>query len=162
MLALLRDFQQAEEWFAKAEKLAPERAWIWVERALIYEIDVVQRVVGLGRAARNQTRLRVRQPLARLLVRAPEERARAAVQRHRDQIQEELNVKGVAHAISSFEVVGAFDDLHDEAKPIRANTQGFDLSFDPMALAAQETEMAREALRAALAALEDTEDESTG
>lgn len=39
ILALLRDFQEAEHWFARAEELAPERAWIWVERALIYEIE---------------------------------------------------------------------------------------------------------------------------
>ena len=36
---------------------------------LITEIDVVQRVVGLGRAARNSSGVRVRQPLSRLLVR---------------------------------------------------------------------------------------------
>jgi len=60
---------------------------------LIHELDVVQRVVGLGRAARSDTRLRVRQPLARLLVRVPDERARRAVQRHEEQILEELNVK---------------------------------------------------------------------
>ena len=39
--------------------------------ALIAEIDVVQRVVGLGRAARNSSGVRVRQPLSRLLVRIP-------------------------------------------------------------------------------------------
>jgi hypothetical protein len=47
--------------------------------ALIDEFEAVQRVVGLGRAARNDTRLRVRQPLARLLVRVPDEAAAAAV-----------------------------------------------------------------------------------
>ena len=65
------------------------------DEALLYDIGVVQRIVGLGRAARNQTRLRVRQPLPRLLVRVPEEPAREAVERHRDQILEELNVKSV-------------------------------------------------------------------
>ncbi|NIM26779.1 MAG: isoleucine--tRNA ligase [Gammaproteobacteria bacterium] len=64
-------------------------------RALIEQFDVVQRVVGLGRAARNDTRLRVRQPLARLLVRVPDEAAAAAVQAHREQILEELNVKSL-------------------------------------------------------------------
>ena len=38
---------------------------------LIAERDVVQRVVGLGRAARNSSGVRVRQPLSRLLVRIP-------------------------------------------------------------------------------------------
>ncbi|HVS25348.1 MAG TPA: isoleucine--tRNA ligase [Gammaproteobacteria bacterium] len=64
-----------------------------LDRALIAETDVVQRVVGLGRAARNSARLKVRQPLARILVRVPDEAASAAVRRHEDQILDELNVK---------------------------------------------------------------------
>jgi isoleucyl-tRNA synthetase len=60
---------------------------------LIAETDVVQRVVGLGRAARNASRLKVRQPLKRILVRVPDDAASAAVRRHEDQITEELNVK---------------------------------------------------------------------
>ena len=62
---------------------------------LIAEIDVVQRVVGLGRAARNSSGVRVRQPLSRLLVRTPDEASAAFVARHEAQILEELNVKAV-------------------------------------------------------------------
>ena len=62
---------------------------------LITEIDVVQRVVGLGRAARNSSGVRVRQPLSRLLVRTPDEASAAFVARHEAQILEELNVKAV-------------------------------------------------------------------
>jgi len=61
--------------------------------SLLFQFDVVGRVVGLGRAARNQSKVRVRQPLPRLLVRVPDERAAAAVRGHEDQILEELNVK---------------------------------------------------------------------
>jgi isoleucyl-tRNA synthetase len=64
-----------------------------LDRQLLGETDVVQRVVGLGRAARNASRLKVRQPLPRLLVRAPDAAAEAAVRRHEDQILDELNVK---------------------------------------------------------------------
>ena len=64
-----------------------------VNPQLISEFNVVQRLVYLGRAARNQTRLRVRQPLPRLLVRVPGELEAAAVGRHTEQILEELNVK---------------------------------------------------------------------
>ena len=63
--------------------------------SLIAEIDVVQRVVGLGRAARNSSGVRVRQPLSRLLVRTPDEASGAYVARHEAQILEELNVKAV-------------------------------------------------------------------
>ncbi|MCY4284845.1 MAG: isoleucine--tRNA ligase [Thiotrichales bacterium] len=63
--------------------------------ALMAEIEVVQRVVGLGRAARNGSGVRVRQPLARLLVRVPDDTSAASVMRHAPQILEELNVKAV-------------------------------------------------------------------
>ena len=62
---------------------------------LIAEIDVVQRVVGLGRAARNSSGVRVRQPLSRLLVRTPDDLSAEYVARHEAQILEELNVKAV-------------------------------------------------------------------
>ncbi|HLF12399.1 MAG TPA: isoleucine--tRNA ligase, partial [Gammaproteobacteria bacterium] len=62
---------------------------------LLQETEVVQRVVGLGRAARNSARLKVRQPLPRLLIRVPDEAAARAVKRHEDQILDELNVKSL-------------------------------------------------------------------
>jgi isoleucyl-tRNA synthetase len=64
-----------------------------LDRTLLAETDVVQRVVGLGRAARNSSKFKVRQPLARLLVRVPDDAAAEAVRRHEDQVLEELNVK---------------------------------------------------------------------
>lgn len=70
----------------------------------------------------------------------------------------DIKVKGVSHELSTFEVVGALDDLKDQAEPIKAMTEGFNLHFDPTALATQETHMAREALRAALAALDEDSD----
>ncbi len=60
---------------------------------LLHDIGVVQKVVGLGRAARAQSGVKTRQPLARLLLRAPDDRAAAALDAHRDQLLEELNVK---------------------------------------------------------------------
>jgi isoleucyl-tRNA synthetase len=62
---------------------------------LLAETDVVQRVVGLGRAARNSSKLKVRQPLKRILIRVPDAAAEAAVRRHEDQILDELNVKRI-------------------------------------------------------------------
>jgi isoleucyl-tRNA synthetase len=64
-----------------------------LDRQLLDETEVVQRVVGLGRAARNSSKLKVRQPLPRLLIRVPGATAEAAVRRHEDQILDELNVK---------------------------------------------------------------------
>ena len=72
---------------------------------LLAEVDVVQRVVGLGRAARNSSGVRVRQPLARLLVRTPDRELAAFVTRHEAQILEELNVKAVEMLAPDAELV---------------------------------------------------------
>jgi isoleucyl-tRNA synthetase len=71
----------------------PEVAASRLDERLLAETAVVQRVVGLGRAARNSSKLKVRQPLGRLLIRVPDAEAEAAVRRHEDQILDELNVK---------------------------------------------------------------------
>ena len=67
----------------------------WKNDELLFDIDVVQKVVGLARAARDQSGVRTRQPLARLLVRAPSDAAAKALDNHQDQILEELNIKGI-------------------------------------------------------------------
>jgi isoleucyl-tRNA synthetase len=66
-----------------------------IDPGLLGAVAAVQRVVGLGRAARSQAKLKVRQPLARLLVRTPDEAARKATEIHQDQVLEELNVKAL-------------------------------------------------------------------
>jgi len=66
-----------------------------IDARLLVETDVVQRVVGLGRAARSASKLKVRQPLARLLIRVPSDEAANAIKRHEDQILDELNVKRI-------------------------------------------------------------------
>jgi isoleucyl-tRNA synthetase len=73
----------------------PEADPSWRNDALLYDVDVVQKLVGLGRAARGQSGVRTRQPLSRVLVRAPDEQARAALEAHKDQVLEELNVKEI-------------------------------------------------------------------
>ena len=73
----------------------PEVDAAYENEALLYEIGVVQKVVGLARAARGQSGLRTRQPLSRLLIRAPDDRAAKALADHQDQILEELNVKAI-------------------------------------------------------------------
>jgi isoleucyl-tRNA synthetase len=73
----------------------PEADASWKNEDLLFNIGVVQKVVGLGRAARGQSGVRTRQPLSRLLVRAPDEKARAALEEHQEQILEELNVKAI-------------------------------------------------------------------
>ncbi len=73
----------------------PEPDPAWKNDELMHDIGVVQKVVGLGRAARGQSGVRTRQPLARVLVRAPDERARSALEANQGQVLEELNVKSI-------------------------------------------------------------------
>ncbi len=73
----------------------PERQPERRDADLLAETEVVQRVVGLGRSARNASKLKVRQPLSRLLVRVPDDFAAAAVGRHEALIRDELNVKAI-------------------------------------------------------------------
>ena len=76
------------------------RAWPEVnedydDQSLLNDIGVVQKVVGLARAARGQSGVRTRQPLSRLLIRAPDDAAAKALKDHEDQILEEVNVKSI-------------------------------------------------------------------
>ncbi|HEU5099201.1 MAG TPA: DUF5915 domain-containing protein, partial [Roseiflexaceae bacterium] len=64
-------------------------------RLLLTDMAVVRRVVSLGRVARKSAGLRVRQPLARMLVVVPSAEERAALARHQDDLLEELNVKAL-------------------------------------------------------------------
>jgi isoleucyl-tRNA synthetase len=76
----------------------------YLNPGLVFEMDVVQQVVGLGRSTREESRVRVRQPLSRLLVSAPDEASMQAIEKHGIQIKEELNIKAV-------EFVSADDQL---------------------------------------------------
>ncbi|MDH3545804.1 MAG: isoleucine--tRNA ligase [Gammaproteobacteria bacterium] len=73
----------------------PEAEAAWQNDKLLDDIAVVQKVVGLARAARGLSGVRTRQPLLRLLVRAPDDKAAKALEDHMDQILEELNVKSI-------------------------------------------------------------------
>jgi isoleucyl-tRNA synthetase len=67
-----------------------------IDRELSASVELVQRLVSLGRAARSQKNLKVRQPLAEVFVRSPGAADAARVERFADQIAEELNVKRVS------------------------------------------------------------------
>jgi isoleucyl-tRNA synthetase len=80
---------------ADRAKINPE-----VQRAT----DAIIRVVSLGRAARSKAKIKVRQPLARIVI-AASKQERAALTRLADHIREELNVKEVAFAEGETELV---------------------------------------------------------
>lgn len=65
----------------------------------------------------------------------------------------DVRLKGLSHELRTYEVVGDFDSLPTQQR-IGAAMDGFNLEFDPTGLAPEEAEKAREALKAALDALE--------
>jgi isoleucyl-tRNA synthetase len=60
---------------------------------LLADMDVVRRVVALGRSARRAAKLRLRLPLARVLVVVGTPEERAALERLRAELLDELNIK---------------------------------------------------------------------
>lgn len=66
-----------------------------IDHDLQREMAAVLEVVGLGRAARSGANIKVRQPLAAILVHTPDPVDAEAVVRLKDQILDELNVKDV-------------------------------------------------------------------
>jgi isoleucyl-tRNA synthetase len=62
---------------------------------LVQEMAAVLRAVDLGRAARGQANLKLRQPLAEVMLRARENADNVALERFAETIAEELNVKAV-------------------------------------------------------------------
>jgi isoleucyl-tRNA synthetase len=66
-----------------------------MDAQLTADMESLLRLVSLGSAARNAVKIKVRQPLAELKVQPGNDSDRRAVERFRDQMCEELNVKRV-------------------------------------------------------------------
>jgi isoleucyl-tRNA synthetase len=75
------------------------------DEKLLADVDVVQRVVSLGRAARGSAAIRTRQPLPAALVRVPDKSAEAALRAHEEQVLDELNVKALSFIARDDELV---------------------------------------------------------
>ena len=66
-----------------------------LDEALLRDVELLRAVVELGRAGRNKAALKVRQPLAAVLVKLADQKERPAVEKLASQIQDELNVQEV-------------------------------------------------------------------
>ena len=64
---------------------------------LLKAVDVVQKVVGLGRAARSQSGVKTRQPLAEVKVRLPNADDTRYLAEHQQQVLDELNIKAISY-----------------------------------------------------------------
>ncbi len=73
----------------------PEFSSSRFDQKLVAEMQAVIRTVDLGRAARGQANLKLRQPLSQVMLRAREISDNVALERFSETIAEELNVKAV-------------------------------------------------------------------
>ena len=69
-----------------------------IDAELSADMEALLRLVSLGSAARNSVRIKVRQPLAEIVIQPANDSERHAVQRFAEQISEELNLKKVSLA----------------------------------------------------------------
>jgi isoleucyl-tRNA synthetase len=73
----------------------PEPDVSLIDNELSEDMTALLRLVGMGLAARNNAKIKVRQPLAEMRVQPGDDSDRRAVERFSDQLREELNVKRV-------------------------------------------------------------------
>jgi isoleucyl-tRNA synthetase len=77
----------------------------WADDQLVADMALAQRIVSLGRAARETAGLRLRQPLAEAIVGLPSPRERDALERLAPEVTEELNVKALRTVTASSDLV---------------------------------------------------------
>lgn len=63
------------------------------DESMLREGDLVQLAASLGRTARQQSAVKVRQPLSRLMIHLPYDEDKKAVEKNAEVLKEELNVK---------------------------------------------------------------------
>ncbi|MCX7671401.1 MAG: DUF5915 domain-containing protein, partial [Anaerolineae bacterium] len=84
----------------------PDPRPAYADVQLVADMALAQRVVSLGRAARDNASLKLRQPLAEAIVGVPSMREAEAVMRLADEvIKEELNVKALRTVTASSDLV---------------------------------------------------------
>jgi len=66
-----------------------------IDKRLMYDTRVVMKLSSMGRAARSEAGIKVRQPLAKLFIMVGSEKQKAAIKRLAYQIMEEVNVKEI-------------------------------------------------------------------
>ncbi len=76
-----------------------------IDQQLSVDMALVQKIASLGHAARQAASLKVRQPLAQVVVRTRTDEERESLLRHRDLLLHELNVKELAFADASSQLV---------------------------------------------------------
>jgi isoleucyl-tRNA synthetase len=91
----------------------PEADESLVDERLMDDMQLVMRVVSLGRAARSKAGLKVRQPLSHATAFVATAQQAKGLERHTDQVLEELNVKGLQVLVLSELFKGSYERPKD-------------------------------------------------
>jgi isoleucyl-tRNA synthetase len=118
----------------------PEPDETLIDRDLEFDMGVARRTVELGRAARSQAKVKVRQPLREAVVVA-DPRERAAIERLESQVLDELNVKRISYVeeaeeLASYEAKPNFRELGPRFGPRMPAVAKAVAQLDPGAAAA--------------------------
>ncbi|MFQ6611911.1 MAG: isoleucine--tRNA ligase [Fidelibacterota bacterium] len=73
----------------------------WIDIALMEQVDTLQKIVELGRSARNKAQLKIRQPLAKLYFVIDDDELAEFLIDHKEVILDELNVKEIERITNS-------------------------------------------------------------
>lgn len=76
-----------------------------VNDQLVQEVDQVIRIIQAGRALRNQSRIKVRQPLAEMVIKPQRALNVAALKKYEQHLKEELNVKQLSFVTDAIRLV---------------------------------------------------------
>ena len=69
-----------------------------IDQSLEEKMEILMKLVFLGRAARNKAGIKVRQPLERMMVSIPQRKLKDELKRMFDVVEEEMNVKSIDFA----------------------------------------------------------------
>jgi isoleucyl-tRNA synthetase len=100
-----------------------------VDEQLAQDTRLAMTVASLGRAARSEAGIKVRQPLAKVLVQARSKREREGLERVKDQVLEELNVKEMEFIDPDIKILSYLADLGGEKFAVSSDASGFPVAI---------------------------------
>ena len=83
----------------------PKENKAWIDEKLIRDVDALRKIVELGRSARNKSNQKIRQPLKKALYAIENDETSLFIERNREIILEELNVKEIERITNSDKLI---------------------------------------------------------
>jgi len=83
----------------------PKSVKSWIDENLIKNVDALRKCVELGRSARNQSKIKIRQPLSKVLYAVEDNKIADFINKNSDIIIDELNVKSIERISDSDKLI---------------------------------------------------------